>query len=240
MDIKRAVEIEKKYLEHRMKGEEPFHLVDAVKECGFETLDEYFAVKQDYSFGQIQFHLVEQPMPGGVAEIFKMVQSNEPGVLFVDWEDTYVVCANKGLEEFNREYCEEHNITFFPLYTPGGTIVGSKGDFSFGVCCPRSIVDDCGYILDNVKTILQRHTEKEITVRGNDICADGNKICGSAWYKAGDVFMVIMHFSFSDLSDLISNICKTTKTGKPVAYVDFMTRDTFKMEVAEWLRVQLH
>lgn len=237
MDIARAVELEKAYLEHRMKGEEPFHMIDAIKECGFETLEEYFAVKQDYLFGQLQFRYVDKPMPGGVAEIFEVIKSNAPGALFVDWERTYVVCANAGLEEFNREYCIENKIPFFPLYTDGGTIVGAKGDFSLGICCPQFAVNDYHYILNGVKNILQRHTEKEVTVRGNDICVDGNKICGSASYRSGKVLMVIMHFTFTDLSDLISKICRTTKTGKPVTYIDFITRDTFKTEVAEWLRV---
>lgn len=238
VDIVKAIEREKEYLEHRANGVEPFHLIDAVKECGFEGLKEYFEVKREYEFNTLEFAFVEQPMPGGVAEIFNMIQANKPGVLFVDWEDTYVVCANQGLEEFNKQYCEENDITFFPLRTGGGTIVGSTGDFSFGVCCPKTVVSDYVFILDHVRDILQRHTAYEVTVDGNDICVNGNKICGSASYTAGDVFMVIMHFSFYDWSELITNICAASKVGKPVTYVDFMTRTEFKQEVARWLRVK--
>lgn len=236
-DIVKAIEKEKEYISYRMKGEEPFHLVDAVKECGFETLDEYFTEKPSFEFNNLDFRYIEKPMPDGVFEIFNMIKHNQPGVLFVDWEDTYVVCANKGLEEFNREYCEENNIEFFPLYTEGGTIVGSKGDFSFGICCPNTVVNEPSFILNRVRDILQKHTTGEVTVKGNDILVNGNKISGTANYAKGDVFMVILHFSFGDWSDLISKICTTSKVGKPVSYVDFISRAEFKQEVAEWLRV---
>lgn len=237
-DIVKAIEREKVYLSHRRKGEEPFHLIDAVKEHGFENLEQYFIEKREYLFSKLEFNFVEQLMPGGVAEIFKMIDANVPGVLFVDWEDTYVVCANRGLEEFNRQYCEENNITFFPLHTGGGTIVGSKGDFSFGVCCPITVVNDPSFILNGVRDILQRHTGGVVTVDGNDICVNGNKISGTANYQKDDVFMVILHFSFADHSDLISKICTTSKVCKTVSYVDFMSRTEFKQEVAKWLRVQ--
>lgn len=237
MDIVKAMALEESYIEHRMRDKEPFHLVDAVKECGFESIDEYFMAKKAYFFSRLDFELVEETMPNGVAEIFKMIQMNHAGVLFVDWNETYVVCANRGLEEFNRQYCEKNNITFFPLHTPGGTIVGSTGDFSFGVCVPDNINVDTPFILNGVKDILQKHTEKEVSINGNDILVDEKKICGSANYKGEGVLMVIMHFSFSDWSELITNICTTSKIGKEVSHIDFMTKAEFKQEVSKWLRV---
>ena len=168
-DIEKAIEVEKYYLECRMKNEYPFHLVDKVKECGFESLNEFQEVKKDYLFNQIEFRQVIQPMPEGVSEIFKMIQTNKPGVLFVDWNETYVVAANQGLESYNKEYCEEHNITVFPLHTSGGTIVGSIGDFSLGVCYPNNIGITSDYILNKVKDILQKYTKCIVTVDGNDI-----------------------------------------------------------------------
>lgn len=48
-DIVKAIEKEKEYLEYRKQGKEPFHLVDAIKECGFESLDEYFEEKKNMS-----------------------------------------------------------------------------------------------------------------------------------------------------------------------------------------------
>ena len=230
-----AMAEEKAYVADRMNGIETA-LIDRLAPYGYDNLAEYFNEKREYEFSQVKFNFVEEPMPNGVSEIFKMINTNEPGVLFVDWEDTYVVCGNRGLEEFNQEYCEEHDITFFPLYTNGGTIVGSCGDFSLGICCPKGIVHDAHYILNNISSILQKYTSAIISVDGNDIVADGKKICGSANYTQKNMLMVIMHFSFSDWTDLISNICLTTKQSKPVGYVDFMEREQFKTEVLRWIQ----
>ena len=234
-NIQKAIEIERQYIDLRLSGLEPFPLFEEIEKLGFSSLEDYFENKRSYLFKQIDFNYVEEPMPNGVSEIFKMVKTNEPGILFVDWEDTFVVSGNEGLETLNKDYCEENDITIFPLHTGGGTIVGSKGDFSFGVCCPRDIVDDSDFILNHVRDILHRHTDLAVTVNRNDICVDGKKICGSANYAFKDVFMVIMHFSFNDWSNLISNICTTNKIGKNVSFVDFVAKDEFKQEVLEWL-----
>lgn len=234
-NVVRAIDVEETYLAHRMRGEYPFHLVDKIKECGFGSLEDYFSAKSEYTFNQLSFNYVVEPMPNGVSEIFKMIQTGQAGVLFVDWENTFVVAGNTGIETLNQEYCKNNNITIFPLHTGGGTIVGSTGDFSFGVCCPVGVVDSA-FILNKTKDILQKHTDKEITVKGNDICIDGNKISGTAAYQSNGVLMTILHFSFTDHSKLISEIC-VKATSKPVTYVDFVTRDVFKQEVAEWLQV---
>lgn len=237
VDVKKAIEVEQFYIECRMKGEYPFHLVDKIKECGFNSLVEFQEAKRDYLFSQIDFPQVIQPMPEGVSEIFKMIQTNKAGTLFVDWNETYVVAGNQGMETLNKKYCEENNITIFPLYTNGGTIVGSTGDFSLGICIPNNIDIDPLYLLNKVKNILQKYTDYEVTVEGNDICLDGKKISGTASYPSGDIIMTIMHFSFTNWSDLISSICRPNKVGKEVAFVDFMTREQFKQEVLEWLRI---
>ncbi len=233
-DLEKAMLEEELYLADKFNGVDT-NFSERLLQHGYSTIKEYFTDKQEYQFSQINFNFIEEPMPNGVSEIFKMISTSEPGVLFVDWEDTYVVCGKQGLEEFNQQYCEENNITFFPLYTNGGTIVGSTGDFSFGVCCPVDVIHEPTYILNKVKDILQRHTDRTVSINNNDIVVDGNKICGSANYIQGNVFMVIMHFSFNDWSELISNICLTTKKSKPVEYINFINRELFKQEVLEWL-----
>lgn len=237
-DIVKAIEIENYYIECRMKNEYPFNLVDKIREYGFETLEEYFDKKRFYQFNNLKFQYVEEPMPNGVSEIFKMIEANQAGTLFVDWNETYVVSGTNGMETLNKEYCEENNITIFPLHTAGGTIVGNEGDFSFGVCYPNNMGIDFNFILNGAKDILQRYTDKNVEVKGNDIVVDDKKICGTATYNGKNVFMTILHFSFSDKSELISEICITNKTNKPVAYIDFITRDTFKEEVSTWLQVR--
>lgn len=234
-DIKKAIEAEAKYIQDKVNGLDVTPLRDILAQYGFDSLDTYFNTKREHLFNQLEYNLVECTMPGGVSEIFNMVKTNEPGILFVDWEDTYVVSGNEGLETLNKEYCETNGISIFPLRTGGGTIVGSAGDFSFAVQAPKNIVESSKFILNKVKDIVSRHTPLPVSVGGNDICVDGKKICGSANYASEDMSMCIMHFSFDDWSELISNICKPNKIGKEVGFVDFMTRDESKSEVLEWL-----
>ena len=60
MDIVKAIEKEQEYLFYRRNGDEPFHLVDAIKECGFDTLEEYFAAKKEYGFNHLSFAYIEK------------------------------------------------------------------------------------------------------------------------------------------------------------------------------------
>lgn len=234
-NIENAMKIEEAYVQHRLNNEEPFALVDEIKKCGFNSLSDYFNEKTIYLLSSLDFNLVIQPMPEGVAEIFKMIESNRSGILLVDWEDTFVVSGSDGLETFNEEFCRENNIQFFPLHTGGGTIVGTKGDISIGICVPSSLFTNADFILNKIKDILQKSTQEKVSVDKNDILIDGNKICGSAVYRSRDIIMIIMHFSFSDKHELISKICTTNKTGKPIGFISSMTREEFKKEVSEWL-----
>jgi hypothetical protein len=223
-DLQNAMLEEQRYLADKFRGIDT-SLSARLAPYGYTTLKEYFTNKQEYLFNQIQFNFVEEPMPNGVSEIFKMINTNKPGLLFVDWEDTYVVCGEQGLNDFNQDYCNTHNVTFFPLYTKGGTIVGSKGDFSLGICYPSYIApSEDDYIIKKIAALLQKYTTEIVSVAGNDILINNEKICGSANYTQNDVTMVIMHFSFTDWTELIANICNK-QSSKPVNYVYFMTRD---------------
>lgn len=236
-NIIKAIEIEDYYFKCRTKNEYPFHLIDKIKECGFKTLKEYFKAKQLYKFENLEFNYVEELISNGVSEAFKMIEANQAGVLFANWDDTYVVSGTNGMETLNKEYCEENNITIFNLHMAGGAIVGSEDDFSFGICYPKDIRISFNFILNEMKNILQRYTDKNIEVKGNDIVVDNKKVCGTTVYDGKDVLMVILYFSFSDKSELINNICITNKVNKPVGYIDFITKDVFKKEVSTWLRV---
>lgn len=236
-DIVKAIEVEEEYFNLKKKGIHSFNLIDKIRECGFESLEQYQEEELVYRFSLLKFNFVEEPMPGCVAEVFKMIESNKPGVLFADWENTYVLCGSGGIKVFNREYCDSNNIPVFPLHTPGGTIVSSTGDFSFGVCMPLRIKPTVEFVLNNVKDIIQKFTFDLVEVKGNDILVNEKKVCGSAFYKNENVLMVVMHFSFNDQSELISHICTTDKVSKPVGYINFMTRNEFKSEVRRWLRV---
>ena len=233
-DIVGAIEMEKTYLDHRMKGEEPFHLADAVKEFGFNSMEEYFGEKKAYQFRHLNFKWTEVKQAEIVSEAVRILTDKLVGVWSSNSETTCIFNGFSGMKSFNESYCIENNIPVFPLLADGGTIVHQKGDYSWGIACPISLNMNAHFLLTALKDILQKHTEKEVVVDGNDILVDGKKVCGSTTYHKNGIFLFISYFSFNDKSELIDKICNK-KSKKTPGYIDFMTRDEFKREVAKWL-----
>jgi lipoate-protein ligase A len=118
----------------------------------------------------------------------------------------------------------------------GGIIVHQDGDFTYGLSCPESIRVDANYILDRTRHIIQKYTDKKVTVDNNDILVDGLKVCGSTVYNKNGLFLILVYFSFNDKTELINTICNK-KTDKAPSYIDFMTREELKQEVLSWLRI---
>lgn len=236
-DIKKAIEIEKYYLECRKKNEYPFHLASKVRECGFESLEEFQKTKQEYQLLNLRFKFHNVAQSEIVHEVHRVLTDKIIGIWFSDSEETCVFNGNQGEQTFNSTFCKENGITTYNYLTSGGSIVHKAGDFSFGVSCPVEYGIDANFILSILKDILQKHTSMLLTVNGNDILMDGSKICGSATYKVGGVFLFLSYFSFSDHLDLIRHICPPPKSGKTPGYIDFMTREQLKQEVSEWLQI---
>ena len=226
-----AMVCERTYLKYRMRDEEPFHLVDKIQELGYSSLEEYFSEKMVYEFGKIVFEYIEKQPAECIAEVLRMINEKVIGVLFVDTDSSFIF-QGAGCD-FNEDYCAENNIPVYPIYTKGGCIVSSAGDFSFGICLPSDCGIDRRYILENVRTILSKYSDSVI-VSGNDILIDNKKVLGSATYMQNGMFMFVAHVSFVDSSDVITNVCTKT-SGKDVGYICDVTRDAFKQEVKTWL-----
>lgn len=234
-DIVKAIEKEKEYLSYRMKGEEPFHLVDAVKDCGFESLVEYFEEKRAYEFGQLKFNIIETSTLSAIAEVLKAIVAKQAAVVMVDIDRTVVFPRNNAA--YDAKYCIENSIPILPVQANGnGALVATAGDLGVGICVPKIPNITYEYILDGVISIFRKYTDKDVYNEGNDIMCEGKKVCGFAFYSTDDVIMVISPISLSDKSELISKICKKKQTKTP-GYIDFMDRETLRREVSEWLRV---
>ena len=234
-DIVKAIEREKEYLSYRAKGEEPFHLIDAVKECGFESLDEYFNAKAEYLFDKLNFAYGETPPNEAIANIFLLMGTKETKVLFVPSKETFVFSGTS--KAFNEEYCKANNIPIYPLYTGGGTIVSTEGDFSLVICYPENTSADINFILGKLKEIFDT-TMSNVTISGNDILLNGMKICGSVMYRQNGMMCFAAHFSFKDNSELIEQICGVSGSVKTPTTIDGFTVNMFKKAVREWLRIQ--
>lgn len=232
-DIVKAIEKEKEYLSYRKKGEEPFHLIDAVRECGFDSLDAYYNSKADYEFSQLSFELIVTTTDRAIADVMTVLHDKRTAVLFADTENTII--WNGVNSRFNESYCEECGIPVYPLQTNGGTIVSTKGDLNIGICVPETVTMNPLYILDGLANILRKHTNKTVIIDGNDILVDGYKVMGSSHYKLNQMFMFITPVSLTEKSELISIICEKHSNKEPM-HIDFLNKETLKQEVLTWLK----
>lgn len=232
-NIKKAIEIEEYYLSCRMKGEYPFHLIDKIKECGFDDLSQYHEEKRNYKFKEYKFEVIETTPVKAIAEVLKTIAQKKIAVLFADTTNT-IVWTGDG-SEFNVEYCLKNGIPVLPLQTSGGTIVSTVGDLNIGICMPSDKMD-ANFILNGLANIFRKYTDKEVVIVGNDILVDNYKVLGSSNYNANGMFMFITPVSMTEKSELIDNIC-IKKSNKTPSYIDFMTNEELRQEVSEWLTV---
>lgn len=233
-DIIKAMEIEQTYLHHKLIGEKTFNLIDEIQKYGFESLEEYFDAKKTYQLSKLEF-TVKNINPDEVVDELKIVfENNTTGLWLCDHPKTYVFGGINGLENYNENYCIENNITVYPYLSGGGIIVHQDGDFTYGLSCPANLNIDANYILKRTSEILQKYTDKKVTVNGNDILVDMLKVSGSTSYKQNGLFLILVYFSFNDKTKLINNICNK-KSDKIPGYIDFITREELKQEVLKWL-----
>ena len=236
-DIIKAIAKEKEYLSYRRKGEEPFHLVDAVKECGFETLSDYFKAKLEYTFSNLNFSFVTKKPSECIDYFFQMMKSKETGVVFIDSNETFVFSGES--KPYNAEFCASNYIPIYPLYTRGGAIVSTYGDFSIGICFPETVGADVQFILSKLKDIFSKYMIG-ITVNGNDLLVNGDKICGSIMYHQDGMKCFACHFSFNDNSYLIERICNISGSIKTPTSIKGLTVERFKAELKNWLRISVY
>lgn len=235
-DIVKAIEKEKEYLEYRKQGKEPFHLVDAVKECGFESLDEYFKTKRKRVFRGLGFKVTETSTLNAIIEAVKAVALGKPAVVMVNIDQTVVFPRSEA--EYDKNYCTAHDIPILTVPTAGnGALVSCAGDLGIGICVPKNNEFTPKFIIDEIISIFRKYTDKPVYNEGNDIMYDGKKICGFAFFETSSVLMLISPISLTEKSELISKICKKKQTKIP-GYIDFMTRDELRKEVYEWLELQ--
>lgn len=235
-DIVKAIEKEKEYLSYRMKGEEPFHLVDAIKECGFDSLSEYVKEKKAHDFKALGFSIVEAPTLNAIAEVVKAIATKKPAVVMVNIDRTVVFPRNDA--EYDKDYCLANGIIVLPVSTAGnGALVSVSGDLGVGICIPKNKGFTYKDILDGFINIFRKYTDKSIYNEGNDIMCDGKKICGFAFFNTPNVIMAISPISLTEKSELISKICMKTQTKIP-GHIDFVDRDTLRQEMFKWLQSQ--
>ena len=233
-NIVEAIEKEKEYLANRMVGKEPFHLVDAVRECGFQDLKDYFEAKRLYEISLLSFEIIETTPECAIADVMNTIAARKTAMLFAVTDKTLVWNGNGST--FNNHFCEVCGIPVYPLQTGGGTIVSTKGDLNIGICVPERMGMDARFILERLADIFRKHTDKTVEVSGNDVLVDGCKVLGSSTYNGNGMFMFITPVSFSDKTELIANIC-TKHSEKQPGHIDFMSSAALRQEVERMLSI---
>lgn len=231
-DIIRAINIENEYIEQRLQGNEPYNLVDRIVECGFESLDDYFCGKLDYNLSVLNFNIYDRASDEGAQMTLDAIRNGVPLVVFGKAKSTNVY---HGDESYNEEYCSAHHIPILDYNSHGGNIVLTDGDLAIGISIPIKEISS-EYILEHLAGILSKYIA-DVGVDNNDIMVNGFKVAGSAGYDFDNGIGFVIHFSFSDKSDLISNICiDDGKEHKRVGYLSGITTDVLRSEVIAWLQ----
>lgn len=233
-DILQAIDVEKAYLELKLKGDCSYSLIDRITECGFESLDEYFDAKREYLFNKLEFQVFEIPPSECIKELHGGLSRQITSVYFLNTQETTIYAhASK---PYNDAFCKENNLTVYNPPSGGGTIVSGDKDIVVAIFIPDNLGISTEFILKKISAILEKYMDNVVIV-DNDILVDDGKVCGITYFRGNDMIAFLLHFSFSDVSDLIKSICHLDgPTAKKPSYMTQLDRDTLRMEVTKWLQ----
>lgn len=201
-DIIKAIEKEKKYISYRMQGKEPFHLVDAVKECGFNSLGDYFTAKRRCEISQEP--VVKVASKDATATIQDFIINQKHGFAYCVHDEK--LCFVAKANDVYADACEEYGYTVLDTQHTGGAVVVNKGDMSvvhFGTVGNRVMQDFADYL-------IERYKERGLnaTYEDNDVLIDGCKISGLSATTYGHIQYSTIHIGINTNLDHIKAICR--------------------------------
>lgn len=230
-DIQRAIAVEREYIQYRLDGAEPYSLADAIEDCGFDDLEDYYAVKLDHLVGVLDFYICDEPSDLGAQLTIDATANKIPFAVFCKATSTGVY---HGDEDLDAGYCAEHGIPILEYHSSGGNIVITEGDMAIGLSVPVKGVS-ADYILKHLADIIAKY-EDDVCVDRNDIMVGGKKVAGSANYHTESGIGFVIHFSFSDKTDLIRNICTDSPSIKRPGFLERISPEQLRQEVITWLQ----
>lgn len=201
-NIVKAIEKEKEYLSYRMEGKEPFHLVDAVKECGFNSLDDYFTAKRRYEVSQA--NIVKVASKDATATIQDFIVNQKHGFAYCVHDEKSIFINQP--DTINDDACEEYGYTVLDTQHTGGAVVVNEGDVSvvhFGEV--ENVV-----MQDFALYLIERYKERGLsaTYEDNDVLIDGYKISGLSATVYGRIKYSTIHIGINTNLDHIKAICR--------------------------------
>lgn len=151
-------------------------------------------------------------------------------------EDRDGLHAWHGNEEIDYELCKKLNVEVVDIGYSGGTIISSTKDLSMMIVFPKSLELTNEILINKFVEIMSKYIDN-VTVDGNDILVNGEKVCGTSLTYLLNSVAWTASISFDDYSDYISKICKKPPIKKP-SYVDsnLLSKDKLEAEILEWLQ----
>ena len=201
-DIIKAIEKEKEYLSYRMNGKEPFHLVDAVKECGFDSLEDYFTAKRRYEISHMD--VVKVKSKDATATIRDFIVNQKHGFAYCVHDEKLCFVANA--DAVNEDACTEYGYHVIDTQHTGGAVVVNKGDMSvvyFGTVGNVVMKDFAMYLIGKYKEMGLNATYED-----NDVLIDGYKISGLSATPYGHIQYSTIHIGINTNLDHIKAICR--------------------------------
>lgn len=143
--------------------------------------------------------------------------------------------AYHGDQPLDYDLCKELDVCVVDLKYSGGTIIGSAKDLSIIMVFPETMGMKHEDIIGKITEIISKYIPN-VTINGNDILVDGDKVSGSMTRTICGSFVWAAQISFEDYSDYITKLCNKPQVKKP-AHIDsnLLTRDTLESEILAWL-----
>lgn len=201
-DIIKAIAKEAEYISYRMKNEEPFHLIDAIKECGFNTLEDYFSAKRNYQFSKMDIVKVESQ--DAVDTINHFIENQEHGIAYCVHDKKSVFVSKSS--EIDRDACVKLGYKVLETQHNGGAVVVNEGDMSVIIFGETN--ND--YMQNLASYLIGRYKAKGLNSNfdGNDVLIDGYKTSGLSATDYGNIQYSTIHIGINTNLDHIKAICR--------------------------------
>jgi len=231
MDIQQAIQLEQEYLSLPPKEADEFNLKGKLEGLGY-TFETFSKAKENFNFENLNVSIRESSPDTIFADLQTSFGLDEEVFFFVSPVKNWVYV---GQEEYDKDYCEQNNISVLPLSYNGGTIVTTDKDFNLVIALKSPNL--MYLILKKISDILS-DLGLENEVVGNDMYVNGNKIVGCAENRIGDYFMSYFQISFAVDIDLIRAISKKEmiKIPKGISEFSTITREDLIKELTLWLQ----
>ena len=233
-DLEKAMIEEQFYLADKFNGIDT-SLLARIQQCGYETLDEYFEEKRTHLFDEWKPEVYYVDVRTLTTELENAVRNGKYGIYISQADGLY---AFHGSDEIDYDLCNELDVCVAELYHQGGTIIGSNEDLGIEIVAPRSLGLNSRTILNKFYEIISRY-ENNVTIAGNDILVNGEKVLGSMRRDVGNVFVWAAQCSFGEYDSVIEKVCNKRSQKKPGRIKGHgLTRGILEKEVLKWLQKQ--